>query len=174
MQSDFMLSGKVTFLKPAELAFVRVTGPYPVSSVAAWQVILDWLDKRGHEPIGHVGYGMALDDPRNVPSEELRYDACIIKPATWAPIDAETVRLKTFDGGAYLQVRHVGSYRELGLVVSEVRDVVIPREGLVQDGTRALITMNYSYPSKTPPGEQISDICIPVFPDRRETVRRPH
>lgn len=169
-----MLTGKVTFLKPAELAFVRMTGPYPTSSAAAWRVILDWIDKAGHVPIGHVGYGMALDDPRSVPAEELRYDACIIKPSTWTKEDAQNIHLKPFDGGAYLQVRHVGSYRELGLVVSEVRDAVVPRQGLLQDQSRALITMFYSYPTDTPPGEQIADICIPVVPDRREKDRLPH
>lgn len=169
-----MLTGKVTFLKPAQFAYVRMTGPYPVSSVAAWNVMLDWLAKNGHTPIGQVGYGMALDDPRIVPADELRYDACVIKPTTWTLDDSDTVALKEFDGGAYLQVRHVGSYRELGLVVSEVRDAVVPRQGLVQDKSRSLITMNYSHPAETAPDQQIADICIPVMPDRRQKERMPH
>lgn len=169
-----MLTGKVIFLPPSEFAFVRKVGPYPLSSAAAWDLMLEWLDKNGHVPVGHVGYGMALDDPRSVPADELRYDACVIKPTTWTlKDDGGAICLKNFDGGAYLQVRHVGSYRELGLIVSEVRDVVAPRQGLVKDNTRALITKHFSYPSEVSSNEQIADICIPVIPDRREKARLP-
>lgn len=169
-----MIDGKLTFLRPANLAFVRATGPYPESSKQAWARLLEWLDKAGHVPVGLVGYGMALDDPRVVKSEDLRYDACVIKPTTWTSADAEIVRMKNFDGGAYLLVRRIGSYADLGAIVSNARNEMVPRSGLLRDDTRALVTINYSYPDQTEPSEQIADICIPVIPDRRENPRRPH
>lgn len=141
-----------------------MSGPYPISSAAAWGVMLDWLAKRKHEAIGHVGYGMALDDPRTTRHEDLRYDACVRTPTTWSAIDTNYVQLKLFEGGAYAKTRHVGSYGALGRVVSKARDVLVPRQGLIHDMSRPVVTMNYSYPAETPPSEQISDVCIPVLP----------
>ncbi len=135
-----------------------------MSSAAAWGVMLDWLDKRGHEAIGHVGYGMALDDPRITSNDDLRYDACVRVPTTWSALDNKYVQLKLFDGGAYLKTRHIGSYGALGRVVSKARDELVPRQGLTHDLSRAVLTMNYSYPDETLPAEQVADVCIPVIP----------
>lgn len=162
-----MSAVSVIFIAPRHLAFARMTGPYPVSSAAAWGVILDWLEKRKHEAIGHVGYGMALDDPRTTPADDLRYDACVGTPTTWTAADSNFVQLKFFDGGAYLKTRHIGSYGALGKVVARARDELVPRQGLIHDLNRPVLTMNYSYPDATPPSEQIADVCIPVMPNRR-------
>ncbi|MBK9078800.1 MAG: GyrI-like domain-containing protein [Hyphomicrobium sp.] len=154
----------IIFIAPCQLAFARMSGPYPVSSAAAWGVMLDWLEKRSHEAIGHVGFGMALDDPRTTRHDDLRYDACVRTPTTWSAIDTKYVQLKQFEGGAYAKTRHVGSYGALGRVVSQARDILVPRQGLIHDMSRPIVTMNYSYPAETPPSEQISDVCIPVIP----------
>ena len=161
------MNQNVIFISPCELAFVRKTGPYPLSSVAAWKVILDWLANEKHDVIGEVGYGIAVDDPRTKSAEHLRYDACIRKPVTISAADHAIVSVQLFNGGAYFSTRHVGSYSALGRVVAEARDVLVPREGLIHDLSRPVLTMNYSYPEKTAPGNQIADICIPVVPDRR-------
>lgn len=157
----------VIFIAPRQLAFARMTGPYPVSSAAAWGVMLDWMDKRGHEPIGHVGYGMALDDPRAVRADDLRYDACVEVPTTWTDADMKFMQIKLFEGGAYLKTRHTGSYSALGRVVSCVRDEIIPRSGLTHDLKRPVLAMYHSYPHETLPDQQIADVCIPVMPNRR-------
>lgn len=162
------------FIPPCELAFVRMTGPYPQSSVAAWQRLLDWLTARGHEAVDHVGFGLAIDDPRSIPAEELRYDACVKLPVTWDISDAGIVSVRNFRGGAYFKIRHVGPYTALGSVVSEARDILVPREGLIHDMSRPVLTMNYSYPAQTPPHEQVADVCIPVLPDRRVQPRVLH
>jgi DNA gyrase inhibitor GyrI len=154
----------VIFIAPCQLAFARMTGPYPISSAAAWGVMLDWLAKRNHEAIGHVGFGTALDDPRTTPKNDLRYDACVRTPATWSGSHAKYVQQKVFEGGAYAKTRHVGSYGELGRIVAAARDVLVPRHGLIHDMSRPIVTMRYSYPAETPPSEQVSDVCIPVIP----------
>lgn len=161
----------VIFIAPRQLAFARITGPYPASSAAAWAVMLDWMATRNHAPIGHVGYGMALDDPRALEANALRYDACIELPATWTDADMALVQVKMFEGGAYLKTRHTGSYGALGPVVARARDELVPRRGLIHDLKRPVLTMYYSYPHETPPEKQIADVCIPVMPDRRATVR---
>ena len=167
-----MLQGKVTFLQPAVLAFVRATGPYQASSDTAWRSIRDWLNTTGHVVVGNVAYGMALDDPRATSAETLRYDACVIKPPTLTSGDLDVVQLKEFEGGAYLLVRHVGRQKDIGSVVSEARDLIMQREGLYWDSTRSLVTMTYSFPPNEE--DQICDICIPVIPDRRTMTRLPH
>jgi AraC family transcriptional regulator len=162
------------FIPPCQLAFVRMTGPYPIASAAAWQRLLDWMQARGHEAVDHVGFGLSIDDPRTTPADELRYDAGVKVPVTWDASDAAYVSLRNFSGGAYYKKRHVGSYAELGSVVSEARDILVPREGLIHDMSRPVLTMNYSYPSLTPPHEQVCDVCIPVLPDRRVQPRILH
>lgn len=157
----------VIFIPPCQLSFVRMTGPYQASSVAAWQRLLDWLSDRGHSVIDEVGFGFALDDPRITPAENLRYDACVKSPVTWSDADAAFVGSQHFGGGAYFKIAHRGSYGMLGRAVSQARNVLLPREGLMHDASRPVLTMNYSYPSTTPPEEQLADICIPVLPDRR-------
>jgi DNA gyrase inhibitor GyrI len=162
------------FISPCQLAYVRMTGPYPEAAAAAWKRLLEWMDVRGHEAIDHVGFGLAIDDPRNTAADQLRYDAGVKVPVTWNSADAEYVSLRNFSGGAYFKKRHVGPYAELGTVVSETRDILVPREGLIHDMSRPVLTMNYSYPSLTPPHEQVCDVCIPVLPDRRVQPRVLH
>lgn len=166
-----MLTPNVIFIAPCQLAFVRKTGPYATSSAAAWSVVLDWLAARGHDVIDNAGFGIALDDPRETPQHRLRYDACVRKPATFSPADDAVVRIRHFEGGAYFITRHVGCYSLLGGIVSEARDVLVPRQGLIHDLSRPVLTINYSYPSQTLPEAQTADVCIPVVPDRRMTER---
>lgn len=166
-----MQEPNVIFIAPCQLAFVRMTGPYPTSSLDAWKVILDWLAERKHEVIGTVGYGLALDDPRSTPPDALRYDACIRTPPAFDSEIDRAIRLQQFTGGAYFTTRRIGCYSALGKVVSEARDVMLPRQGLIHDFSRPVMTMNYSYPSETPPGQQVADVCIPVVPDRRLAPR---
>lgn len=172
--AEAMQETNVIFLPPCPLAYVRVTGPYPTASAQAWQRILDWLSKRGHEPVDGVGYGLSIDDPRRVPAQLLRYDACVKIPTTWSELDTGYVGLRQFRGGAYFMTRHTGSYGNLGRLVSEARDILIPRQGLVHDSARAVLTMNYSNPMQTPPGQQLADICIPVLPIERQAARVLH
>jgi AraC family transcriptional regulator len=162
------------FVQPCQLAFVRMTGAYPAASQAAWEQLLAWLSNRRHDVVDGVGYGLAIDDPRATPEAELRYDACVKVPVTWTSEDAKAVGIRHFRGGAYFKQRFVGSYLEIGKAVSEVRDVLVPREGLIHDVWRPVLTMNYSYPTATPSQEQVADICIPVLPDRRIEPRIVH
>ena len=67
---------------------------------------------------------------------------------------------------------HIVSW--LKLVERKEGDVLVPREGLIHDLSRPVLTMNYSYPSITPPGEHVVDVCIPVLPDRRIEPRVIH
>lgn len=166
-----VLNSNVIFIAPCTLAFVRMSGPYPEASLAAWNMLLDWLADRRHKVIGEHGIGIAHDDPRTTPHEHLRYDACIRKPATFSPQDSTVVRIQQFNGGAFFKTRHVGSYGALGNIVSQARDELVPRQGLIHDLSRPVLTINYSYPAQTPPGQQIADVCIPVLPDRRLVVR---
>lgn len=162
-----MTNRNVVFIAPSELAFVRVTGPYAASSVAAWARLLDWMAQRGHAAPDEVGFGLALDDPRTTLPELLRYDACVKRPTTFSDDDISIVTLKQFHGGAYFKTPHRGSYQMLGRAVSLARNELLPREGLMHDATRPVLTLNYSYPSTTLPEDQFAEICIPVFPDRR-------
>lgn len=169
-----MQEQNVIILPTCQLAYVRMTGPYPTSSVNAWQRVLEWLDARGHNVLVDAGFGLAIDDPRMTQADKLRYDAGVLVPSSWNDTDLAYVSLRKFCGGAYFKKRNVGCYQSLGRIVSEARDLLVPREGLIHDMARPVVTINYSYPSKTPPGEQIADICIPILADARLQPRVIH
>lgn len=169
-----MHDSNTLFVPPCQLAFIRMTGPYPTSSLAAWERLLEWISLQGHEVIDDVGFGLAIDDPRTTPAAELRYDACVKVPVTWSAADARIVGIRHFRGGAYFKQRYVGSYAAIGKAVSEARDILVPRAGLIHDVWRPVLTMNYSYPATTPAGEHVADVCIPILPDRRIEPRVIH
>ena len=59
-------------LQPAHVAFVRRVGPYELVDPDEYARLLDWVGRRGLDPIGLVG--IAHDAPGITPTERLRFD----------------------------------------------------------------------------------------------------
>jgi DNA gyrase inhibitor GyrI len=165
------LATRVKFIPPVKLAYLRVCGPYAQSSTAAWHAMIAWLEERKHQLRPVRGYGLAHDDPRNVPTGELRYDAAVRLPATWAAVDELTMRVCTFDGGSYAVRRYRGSYEDVGAAVSDAREKWLPNEGLFIDPARPVLSIFHDDPRTTPQHAQRTDICMPVSPERRLAPR---
>lgn len=162
---------RVRFIPPVKLAFMSVRGPYSRSVGEAWTQMFDWLDKRGHMKSPGIGYGLAHDDPQTTLSSKIRYDAGVPIPTTWTEDDGTFAQIRTFRGGSYTVQRYVGAYEAIGKMISQIRREVLPRSGLVLDKTRPLLCIYYSDPRHFGPGEQETDVCLPVITDRRAKPR---
>ena len=162
---------RVIFIKPIALAAVHIVGPYKDTVPKAWKKIFDWLDTSQNHAHPEQGYGMTLDDPRAVPADQLRYVASVPVPARWKEQDSEVVSRLNFDGGTFARITNHGPYDQIGQVISRFRDEWVPSNGLVFDRTQPLLTVYKSDTRKVAPADQVADICLPVFADRRSKPR---
>ena len=162
---------QVIFVKPAVLAAVHRIGPYKQTVHKAWGSIFEWLDKTKPDPMPDHAYGLTYDDPRKVPQEQLRYVAGVVMPSNWWSCPTKLVLRTQFDGGTFLRTRVVGPYKEVGKVISTFRDQWIPKHGLVFDRNNPVLTIYRSDTRVVAPDEQVADVCLPVFADRRSEPR---
>lgn len=153
---------RLRYVPSAELACIRVRGPYAMSTSAAWQRLFDWLTRRGHDQKKGCGYGLAHDDPASVDPADLRYDACVVLPDTWQPVDGRIAWRQKFRGGPYAVRRIVGPYAELSEAINEVRTIWIPRADWRIDKDRPLVTIYHDNPVTTQPKLQTADVAVPI------------
>lgn len=152
---------RVKYVPNLRVARFRATGPYGLSSAKAWKALFAWLDDGAHK-IPHRGFGLAYDDPRQVPAEALRFDACIEVPDSWQERDSEYAVIQTLRGGPHAGHTFVGSYSKLGNILSELRDRHIPRQGLSIDVMRPILFIHYDDPRNTADSAQRTEVCVPV------------
>ena len=166
-----MSRAQVIFLKPAVLAAATLTGPYKETVPKAWNIIFNLMDQGKIDPLPDHGYGLTFDDPRKVAQSDLRYAAGVVVPANWNSCDTNTVTPLPFVGGTFLRTRVTGPYSNTGQVISKIRDQWIPKNGLVFDRAQPVLTIYRSDVRHVAPEEQIADVCLPVFADRRRKPR---
>lgn len=162
---------QVVFLKPVVLAAIHQTGPYGETVPEAWRGIFRWLDASNLALKPDKGYGLSYDNPNHVPAQDLRYAACVVMPNTWDGSGQEGIARMLFEGGTFLKRRIVGPYTKIGPVISELRDKFVAKHGLVFDRQKPVLTIHRNDPRDVAPDEQITDVCLPVFADRRMEPR---
>lgn len=163
VQFDSHAESRVQFFPTVRVAYTRAIGAYPVSSQEAWKRLLGWLDRREPRYAPNRGFGLAHDNPQTTAAHGLRYDACVIEPPVWHDKDCEVMSRGVVPGGLYAVRRHAGPFLEVGAIISDVRDVWMPKTGLVFDGTRPVVAIFHQDPRITPPEQQTSQVCLPVL-----------
>jgi len=166
-----MNQARVIYLKPSELAAVTLRGAYKDTVAHAWDQLFSWLEHGAHHEKPGRGYGLAYDDPRQVPADVCRYSAGVHVPKNWQMGDFAFVSRQTFAGGAYLFYRNRGYYSEMGSIISALRDFWVPKNGLCFDPSRPVATFYHDDPRFTRPEERVADLCIPVLGERRAKPR---
>lgn len=164
---------QVIFLKPAIFAAVQATGPYSETVAKSWGKIFDWLDDTKPDPMPDRGFGLTFDDPRTVAASDLRYAAGVTMPSNWSAPETGDIGPLKFGGGSFLRTRVVGPYTNTGKVISALRDQWIPKNGLVLDRCQPVLTIYLSDTRYVDPDDQVADVCLPVFADRRSKPRDP-
>ena len=87
MYDHFELSEtKVTRMAQLHVAFIRHVGPYEAVPDTLWHRLAEWARAR-RLPIDLIFLGIAQDAPGVTPSDKLRFDAAIVVPEAFAPLD---------------------------------------------------------------------------------------
>jgi AraC family transcriptional regulator len=153
----------LVYLRPRQVGFVRTNGPYKASSVEAWAVMSQWLDR--HDLHGQVGcrYGLALDDPHHIDADKCRYDACVELPSGFENLKTDGLAFQTLPGGAFARIRHVGPYSKVRSSIAKVRDDWLPHQPrLLADRRRPLLVAYLDDPKTRDSKKLRCDVCVPV------------
>jgi len=148
------------YLKPTRVLYVRAKGPYPTSAAAAWHGLVDWLARYGAENELRVGYGIARDDPAQVPAEDCRFEACIEVPFGLEAAAAEDLAIQNLPGGPYARHCHTGSLDDISTAFTVQRARWAAATGVTLDTRRPLVTLYLSHPLRN--DKLRCDLCTPV------------
>lgn len=158
------MSNAFVYLRPLNVTFIRVQGPYATAAAEAWERVFHWLDKSGTRRAAGCGYGLMLDDPRTTPAGKCRYDACIEMLDDYHDIISRDFGFRRLPGGAYARRRHVGPANGgITGVVSSLREEWAPQNGLLIDTKRPVIEIYLDDPAKIAAEKRRVDICLPVL-----------
>jgi AraC family transcriptional regulator len=152
------------YIRPLTVVFARGTGPYEVSSLEAWRVMNDWIERQHGRSRVKQAYGFFRDNPRLTAPELLRYDACV--PVTYG-FDADPeadIGRQTLPGGAYAVQTHVGSYADTGEMFSRLHREIVPKRGLLVDYDRPFVAIYLNDPAITREVHRRTELCVPVLP----------
>jgi AraC family transcriptional regulator len=160
-----MKSGLV-YLRPARLAYVRVTGPYATSIPEAWSRLLSWVDKYGlNSPVGH-GYGLARDNPLRVGVDKCRYDACVQVTPLFEERALRELGLVTLPAGPYTRLRQAGGGTPIRSVIADLYTDFTAPAVLKRDDRRPVVTIYLDDPRRFDANDLRADVCIPVMAAR--------
>jgi len=145
---------------PMRLAYMRNLGPYETCHFT-WEKFGKWLgQKRLFGPKSMI-MGLSWDDPQTTPPEKIRYDCCITVDDRFQA--DEQVQIQDFAGGEYAIYTLKGSYSKMPQTFAKMY-----REGLAKLGRKPAcgpcIEIYRTNPDRTPPEENITDLCIPIQP----------
>lgn len=159
------------YLRSSNLIGYRTVGPYSSSAPKAWSRMFDWLDRNRLRGVVTRGFGMALDDPRNVAPEQCRYDACIDLPEQLSAAAWENMMPQRLPGGAYVRRRYVGPHDAIGSAVKEMRETWCATPGIVLAPNRPLVEIYLDDPLTCPPEKLRTDLCLPIaFAEDRDVA----
>jgi len=163
----------VVYLRPKQVVFVRSTGPYAVSSVAAWDAMLAWINRHNLTREVTCGYGLALDHSGSTRPEDFRYDACIALPDGFIAPREDALPFETLPGGAFARIRHTGRYETVGSSITLIRDQWLSAQPhLLIDRRRPMMTIYLGHPTLQDVERLRCDVCIPVRTGHEEAFKR--
>jgi len=153
------MSLRLIDLPPAQVAYLRYTGPYGTALGDFWRdSFIPWL--QAHHLDGPTCYGVGLDDPFTTPPEQCRYDACV-EVATGFVADAPA-KLTTLPGGRYAIVVFNGDARDIGAAWMKMCIETVPAAGLHIDARPCF--ERYLPGSRTEPESGLfsCELCVAV------------
>ncbi len=151
------------FHRPISVLYARAVGPYASSSVAAWSLMLDWLDERRCRDRVPQGIGVIRDDPSKTGQFLRRYDACVeLIPGLESDLHAGIGR-QTLPGGSYAIHTHIGPHAALNEKLSTFHRQWLPATGHVVDDSRSFMEIYIDDPAKTDTAKLRTELCIPIL-----------
>jgi AraC family transcriptional regulator len=154
------------YVRPLSVLFARTVGPYDLSAAKAWATMGSWLEQHNARRLVKRAYGFIRDNPRTTPSDLLRYDACIGLVGDLDADNAAGIGRQILPGGAYAVHTHVGSYQEVGELLSKMHTGLVQKRGLTIDNDRSFMTIYLNDPAVTREMHRRTELCVPVVPIR--------
>ena len=146
-------------IEEIKVFFVNRTGNYHKSCVEAWDELMKFAHKHELMQKGAKGYGISHDDPKTVPEEKLRYDACVSYIDGIEP-EGE-VGVKSIEAGEYAVFLHKGPYEKLCDVYNKAYAEWLPTSG--KKARQAPCFEQYlNNPQRLKPEDYLTEIHIPV------------
>jgi AraC family transcriptional regulator len=148
---------EVTTLEPRRVAYLRHVGPYE-RSYQVWRDFMTTLKKDGLPRKDSLFIGVPMDNPKVVPPEKLRYDACVTIDEKYVP--RKPVRTQTIAGGDYVVARNcpIGS---IAKGYEKLYRSWLPGSGRkVRNAPSFLVAVNGS--EAMPPAFGFRDIYVPL------------
>jgi AraC family transcriptional regulator len=151
-------------LRPMGVFHARATGPYALSTEAAWATLCRWLARHDARRRVLQAFGLFRDDPNTVAPELLRFDACIPVIDGLEPDPTAGILHQSLPAGAYAIQTHIGSYDQLGTKLSQLHREFVPQRGLTVDYDRPFLVRYLNDPMWTRAVHRRTELCIPVLP----------
>ena len=149
---------KVVTVEPFKVIASRHLGPHK-GLFQAYGELFAWAEESGQLEQFQGIYGVPLDDPRDAPDDECRFDCCFDFGA--GAVASGPFTNQTIGGGAYAVARHTGPYDG----IEEKYDYIY---GHWLDASAYSLREQTFYshylndPDTVPPKEWITDIHIPI------------
>lgn len=148
---------EVTTLEPRRVAYIRHVGPYN-GAQQKWVDFTTRLKKDGLPRKDSLFIGVPMDNPKNTPSEKLRYDTCMTVDEKYAP--TRPVRVRTLAGGDYVVARNC----PIGAIARGYEKLFrswLPKSGrTARKAASFLVAVNG--PERMPPAFGFTDIYVPL------------
>jgi AraC family transcriptional regulator len=150
--------------QPVTVFYARGLGPYGESAQHAWQAMGAWLDQHRARRRVKQAFGLFRDNPKTTAPELLRYDACIPVMFDSDFALAPGIGRQALPGGAYAVHTHVGSYDEVGGLLSHLHNRIVPERALSVDYDRPFMAIHLNDPAITREVHRRTELCVPVVP----------
>lgn len=147
----------ITQREPVVVAALPYRGPYHAIGTT-FERLGAWAGSRGLAQ--NRSFGLYYDDPESVPEDELKSDACIEIPGTFALENGGPQRLD-IAGGRYAVLVHTGPYAELERPYRWLYGEWLPNSG--EEAADAPVVEEYlNDPRALPPSQWRTAICVPL------------
>jgi AraC family transcriptional regulator len=149
---------EVKTVEPQRVAFMRHVGPYHEAH-RVWQDFARRLMKDGLPRKDSVYIGVPLDNPKVIPPEKLRYDACVTVDEKYVP--TKPLRVRTIEGGDYVVARNC----PVGAIARGYEKLFgswLPGSGRKARKAPSFLVAVNNQEGGTPPSFGITDIYVPL------------
>lgn len=146
-------------LPKMRLACIRHIGPYPEIG-PVFERLGRWVGENQVPVEGMIG--VWLDNPMDVPADQLRSDACAIVPLDFTT-NTPGITLVDVEPNEYAVASYYGSYEGLGEAWSKFTSELLPATGR-QFGPGICFEKYVGDCSKLPPEQVLTELYTPVAP----------
>ncbi len=147
--------------QPAEVAYLRHTGPYGEQISQFWQrQVLPWMI--ANNLLGRTRYGVSLDDPSVTKPQLCRYDACV-EVAQVEMLSGKAMR-KVIPGGKFAALAFHGTARDVEIAWDRILRDWLPSSGLQLDARPFLEHYPPTAAFDPATGKFECELCVPVSP----------